>query len=128
MRKHKQKNKPKPYTLSNLSKLNNFKSQKRKHTQTHTQTKVNKNKTKQKQITRQAKQNKKRTNKNRTIWENMSLKSNQGGSSISETTWAIFCDPPPPFDLGGEGMTPPGAKMLKQQPLHDKRSVETSHF
>ena len=47
MRKHKQKNKKKPYTLSNLSKLNNFKGQKQKQTQTHTQTKVNKNETKQ---------------------------------------------------------------------------------
>ena len=90
MRKHKQKNKPKPYTLSNLSKLNNFKSQKRKQIQTHTQTKVNKNETKQNKKhktskTKQVKQNKKK-NEPTKIWENMSLKSNQGGSSISETT------------------------------------------
>ena len=54
----------------------------------------------------------------------MSLKS-KGGHQYPKPPGQYFCEPPP-FDWGE--MTPPGAKMLKQQPLHDKRSVENSHF
>ena len=57
-----------------MSKLKNFKSQKRKHTRKQKQ-----NKSKQKKNEyKTSKTKQKRTNKKRTFWENMSLKSNQG--------------------------------------------------
>ena len=84
MRKHKQNNKPKTITLSNLSNVNNFQASKTKtHTNTHpnkSKQKQNKNKTTSpppKKNNKTSKTKQKRTKK-KTFWENMSLKSNQG--------------------------------------------------